>query len=139
MQSAIVGGITGILSYDKNFLVDPSITIYARSQFFYQEYYSTSRLDNRKGQGKGYGDTEPSAVTTVEIAEAYKFNILNVALSLPLQYYHKSLIFSFTPVLEIPQGSATIPTEGAILSEDLESVFYFSAGISYWFYTKKGQ
>ncbi len=124
-------------SNGRNFLIDPTIAIYAGSQYFYQEYYSTSRLGNRKGQGKGSGVTEPSVDTIVEIAEASKFNILNVELSLPLQYYHKSFIFSFTPALAIPQSSATITTEDAILSENLESVFYFSAGISYWFSTKK--
>jgi len=124
-------------SSDKNFLINPSIAVYAGSQYFYQEYYSTSRLGNRKGQGQGSGVTEPSVVTSVEIAEASKFNILNVELSLPLQYYHKSFIFSFTPVLAIPQSSATITTEDAVITEDLESVLYFSAGISYWFYTKK--
>jgi len=122
---------------DNKLLIAPSISIQAGSQYFYQEYYGTSRLGNRKGQGKGSGITEPSVITTVEIAEASKFNLLNIELSLPLQYYHKQFIFSFTPLLAFPQSSATITTEDAIITEDLENVFYFSAGISYWFYTKK--
>lgn len=124
---------------DNKLLIAPSISIHAGSQYFYQEYYSTSRLGNRKGQGKGSGVTEPSVFTTVEIAEASKFNLLNVELSLPFQYYHKQFIFSFTPVLAFPQSSVTITTEDTVIMEDLENVFYFSAGISYWFYTKKGK
>ncbi len=123
---------------DKSFLIGPSISVYAGSQYFYQEYYSTSRLGNRKGQGQGQGSGGSSSTvsTTVEIQEASEFNILNVELSLPLQYYHKQFIFSFTPVLAFPQTSATITTADTIITEDLESTFYFSAGISYWFITK---
>ena len=121
-------------SNDKRFLIDPSISVYAGSQYFYQEYYRTSRLGNRKGQGQG---SNGSVSTAVEIQEASKFNILNVELSLPVQYYHKQFIFSFTPVLALPQSSATITTEDTVIEEDLESTFYFTAGISYWFNTKK--
>ncbi|HEA22519.1 MAG TPA: hypothetical protein ENH87_16590 [Pricia antarctica] len=120
----------------QNFKVNPSISIYAGSQYFYQEYFSTSRLGNRKGKGNGSVTTETSEVTTVEIAEASKFKILNVALSLPLQYQYGSFIYSATPVLAIPQTSATITTSEGVLSEDLKSAFYFSVGISYWFYTQ---
>ena len=122
---------------DINLLIAPSISINAGSQYFYQEYYSTSRLGSRKGQGKGSMITEPSTTTNVEIKEASEFKLLNVELGLPIQYYHKQFIFSFTPVLAFPQSSATITTEDAIITEDLKNVFYFSAGISYWFYTKK--
>ena len=121
---------------DNNLLISPSISINAGSQYFYQEYYNTSRLGNRKGDGKGSMSSEPSVVSTVEIQEASKFNLLNIELSLPLQYYHNQFIFSFTPVLAFPQSSATITTTDAIITEDLENIFYFSAGISYWFYTK---
>ncbi|TLP81889.1 hypothetical protein ES765_03235 [Maribacter sp. ACAM166] len=124
---------------DKSFLINPSIAVYAGSQYFYQEYYSTSRLGNRKGkgQGQGSGGVDETVSTTVEIKEASEFNILNMELSLPLQYYHKQFIFSSTPLLAIPQSSTTITTADTIISEDLESTFYFSTGISYWFHTKK--
>ncbi|WP_339656486.1 hypothetical protein [uncultured Maribacter sp.] len=124
-------------SNDKQFLINPTIAIYAGSQHFYQEYYSTSRLGNRKSLGKGQSINEsPTTVSTlVEIQDVSQFNILNVELSLPLQYYYKQYIFSLTPVLSIPQSSATITTEDMVISEELESTFYFSAGISYWFNT----
>lgn len=123
---------------DNSFLINPSATLYAGSQYFYQEYYSTSRLGNRKGKGQGSGSSEPTSVATnIEIAEASKFKILNVELSMPMQYYYKSYIFSFTPVLALPQSPAIITTTDTIITEDLESVFYFSVGVSYWFTTKK--
>jgi hypothetical protein len=57
-------------------------------------------------------------------------------LSIPINYYHKSFIFSFIPHLAFPQSSA-ITTEDAVIKEDLKEVFYWSAGVSYWFNTKK--
>jgi len=124
---------------DSTLLITPSLSINAGSQYFYQEYYTTSRLGSRKGQGNGATLTEPSLATSVEIKEASEFNLLNVELSLPLQYYHKQFIFSVTPTWAFPQSSATITTEDFVFEEDLENVFYWSVGISYWFYTKNGK
>ncbi|RAJ14053.1 hypothetical protein [Arenibacter echinorum] len=119
-------------------LLDPGISLYAGSQYFYQEYYSSSRLGNRKGKGKGTIVTEPTTSTVVEIKEASEFNLLNLELSLPAQFYHKQFIFSITPSLSFPQSSATISTEDTIIKEELKNTFYWTIGVSYWFYTKKG-
>lgn len=118
-----------------NFLITPRVSLYAGSQYFYEEYYSTSRLGNRKGHGKGSGTNGPTEATSVKIAEASEFNLLNVDLSLPLQYYHNQFIFSFTPAWAFPQSSATLTTADAVFEEELNNVFYWSAGISYWFGT----
>ncbi len=128
-----------IYSSDRSFVIDPTLKIYAGSQYFYEEYYNTSRLGNRKGQGTGSGNTQPLFTNLVEIKEASKFQVLNIEVGLPMQYQHKHFIFSFTPVLALPQSSATITTEDAIITEELKSTFYFSAGISYWFHPKKTQ
>lgn len=123
--------------FNNSLLIIPRASLFAGSQYFYEEYYSTSRLGNRKGQGKGSGSTEPMEITTVEVAEASEFNLLNMELSIPLQYHHKQFIFSFTPVWAFPQSNATLTTEDAVFEEELENVFYWSAGISYWFNAKK--
>jgi hypothetical protein len=128
-----------IYNSDRSFVIDPTLTIYAGSQYFYEEYYNTSRLGNRKGEAAGSGNTQPLVTNLVEIKEASKFQVLNIEVGLPMQYQHKHFIFSFTPVLALPQSSATITTEDAVITEDLESTFYFSAGISYWFHSKKRQ
>jgi hypothetical protein len=124
-------------SQNQKFMANPSLTVYAGSQYFYQEYYKTSRLGNRKGNGSGAGISMPSSAAEVEIIEVSKFQLLNVAVSLPVQYQHNHFIFSFSPVLALPQSSATIVSEDTIIKEELESTFYFSAGISYWFHPKK--
>lgn len=124
---------------DNNILIDPSVAVYAGSQYFYQEYYSTSRLGNRKGRGQGSGGSGSAAPSMIEIEEVSKFNVLAVELGLSLQYYHESFIFSFTPVLALPQSGATITTEDTVITEDLENVFYFSVGIGYGFRTRKNQ
>lgn len=121
---------------EDTFLLNPSIAVYGGSQNFYEAYYNTSRLGNRKGAGLGQGSNAGSTISNeVIIEEASKFNILSVDLSLPIQYYYNQFIFSFKPVLALPQSPATITTEDTVIAEDLDSVFYFSVGISYWFKT----
>ncbi len=117
------------------FLIKPTFSVGFGTQNFYETYYQSSRLGNRKGT-KPVGQHQSSS-NSIVINEATQFNILNVELSSPIQYYYKSFIFSFTPVLAFPQSNATITTEDAVIKEDLESVFYWSAGISYWFQVKK--
>ena len=56
---------------------------------------------------------------------------------MPTNYQRKSFIFSFSPHLAFPQSSATITTEDTVIKEDLKEVFYWSAGVSYWFNTRK--
>lgn len=124
-------------AFDRNFLITPRVSLYAGSQYFYEEYYSTSRLGNRKGQGMGPGGSGSTEVNSVQIAEASEFNFLNVALSIPIQYQHKQFIFSFDPIWAFPQTSATLTTEDTVFQEKLDNVFYWSAGISYWFLTTK--
>jgi hypothetical protein len=46
-----------------------------------------NRKDNGNGQDQQIGST------VVEIDEVNKFNILNIELSIPINYYHKSFIF----------------------------------------------
>ncbi|MCF4101147.1 hypothetical protein L1I30_05680 [Gillisia sp. M10.2A] len=124
---------------DNKLLISPSVSMYMGSQYFYEEYYNTSRLGNRKGKGTGQGSG--GAINTVSssisIDEASEFNILNVELSLPFQYYHNSFIFSIAPYWSFPQTSSTITTEDQVFTEDLDDIFYVSVGISYWFNTAK--
>ena len=125
-----------LYSTDRNFLITPRVAVFAGSQYFYEEYYTTSRLGNRKSSGSGQGGMTTETVTNVQIAEASQFNILNVELSLPMQYHLNHFILSFTPTLALPQTSATLTTDTGTYQEDLESVFYWSVGLSYWFNTK---
>lgn len=125
-----------LYSTDRNFLITPRVAVFAGSQYFYEEYYTTSRLGNRKSSGSGQGGMTTETVTNVQIAEASQFNILNVELSLPMQYHLNHFILSFTPTLALPQTRATLTTDTGTYQEDLESVFYWSVGLSYWLNTK---
>lgn len=133
---------------DKKLLIMPAMVLQAGTQYFYEEYYNTSRMGNRKvggngQQGPGNGPGGPSimqndtAMTDVAISEASEFNILNLEARLPLQYYYKHFIFSFTPVLAFPQTPASITTDAGFYEEDLENTFYWTVGISYWLTTNK--
>ncbi|MGM0934702.1 MAG: hypothetical protein ACQEWD_14800 [Bacteroidota bacterium] len=117
------------LSLIENKLVlNPTFRLNAGSQYFYQEYYQTSRLGNRKGKNA----MQQVPVETIEVEEASNFNLLSVELSLPVYYYHNQFIFSFRPHLAFPQGESKIITPDFVYEETLDDVFYFSVGIGYW-------
>ena len=100
-------------------------------------------MGNRKGIGSGQGSgpggsiDSGTEVTTIQIAEASEFNILNMELSFPFQYRVDQFILSFTPTWAFPQTPATLTTDTETFKEDLENVFYWSVGLSYWFSTTK--
>ena len=123
------------ISSDRSWWIVPEFTLYAGTQKFYQAYYQTSRLGNRKGQGMGSGGAVSLSEQVLEIEEAEEFNVLNLEIGLPIHFYHKQFIFSMNPVMAFPQSPATIQTEDAVISEDLDPVFYGYVGISYWFKT----
>lgn len=131
---------------DESFEIIPTLSLYAGSQYFYEEYYKYNRVGNRKvtgsgsGNGSGFGGSGQDQVVetvVVDINEVNKFNLLSIELSMPINYYYKSFIISITPQLAFPQSNATFTTEDAVFMEDLKEVFYWSAGISYWFNTRK--
>lgn len=124
-----------LFAFDKSLEIKPTFSIYAGSQYFYQEYYRYNRIGNRKGNNAG--QNQQSTTTVLGIEEVNKFNILNVELSMPIRYYYKSFIFSFVPQWAFPQSNATITTEDTTIKEDLKNIFYWSAGISFWFNTKR--
>jgi hypothetical protein len=128
---------------DESFEVIPTISLYAGSQYFYEEYYKYNRVGNRKDPGNGNSSGNPSGqvqvieTVVVDINEVNKFNLLSIELSMPINYYYKSFIISITPQLAFPQSNATFTTEDVVFKENLKEIFYWSAGISYWFNTRK--
>jgi hypothetical protein len=44
-----------IYAFERNLMITPRISVFAGSQYFYEEYYTTSRLGSRKGTGSGSG------------------------------------------------------------------------------------
>lgn len=125
---------------EKNLLINPMITAYAGSQYFYEEYYKNNRLGNRKGSGRqnGMGSSATNS-NTISIKEVDQFNVSSYEISIPIQYYYKSFIFSFMPEFALPQSKASIITEDQTFEEDLDNTFYWSMGMSYWISTKKGK
>ena len=123
-----------IYALDDNLEITPTFNIYGGSQYFYQEYYTYNRLGNRKGKNNA---ENPSINNSIAIKKVNQFNVLNLEISLPIQFQSNSFLFSFTPHWAFPQSNATITTNETILKEDLKNIFYWSAGISYWLNTKK--
>lgn len=122
----------------KDFQISPSIGAYFGSQNFYEEYYINNRFGSDRtgsgsGSGQGTGGTTPTTTTTVVMQESEKFDLMAIEFSLPIWYINKPFIISFLPVLVIPQNPATLTVDSVVYEEDLETTFYWMAGISYRF------
>ncbi|CAM3655316.1 hypothetical protein FLGE108171_08605 [Flavobacterium gelidilacus] len=122
---------------DESFEIIPTLSLYAGSQYFYEEYYKYNKTGNNQIAGNGSGQNQQVEFVVIDINEVNKFNLLSIELSMPINYYYKSFIISITPQLAFPQSNATFTTEDAVFKENLKDVFYWSAGISYWFNTRK--
>lgn len=115
----------------QRWLLRPQASLYAGSQYFYQAYYNTNRLGNRKDSGRGQGGTMASG-TELLIDEVAAFKVLNIEFGLPVYHFYKHWIFSVNPYLALPQSPAAVSGPDIEFREDLEPVFYLSAGLSYW-------
>ncbi len=118
---------------DESFEVIPTFSLYAGSQYFYEEYYKTG---NKPIIGNGNGQNQQVETIILGINEVNKFNLLSIEFSMPINYYYKSFIISTTPQLAFPQSNATFTTETTVIKENLKEVFYWSVGISYLFNKK---
>jgi len=126
------------VSSTKDFQISPSIGVYFGSQNFYEEYYINNRFGSDRtgsgsGTGQGTGGTTPTTTTTVVMQESEKFDLMAIEFSLPIWYINKPFIISFLPVIVVPQNPATLTVDSVVHEEDLETTFYWMAGISYRF------
>ena len=120
---------------DSNLMITPALSLYAGTQQFYEQYYNSNRMGSRKNGRNSHsssGQNLPS--NTVSFNEATAFKILNVELSMPISYFYRSFVFSFSPSYAFPQSPATIISGEDVLVEELSNQFYFYVGVAYWFY-----
>lgn len=116
---------------DNHLYLQPGVTLFAGTQRFYEAYYNSSRLGNRKGSGAGSG-AGASGSGDLRLEEVASFKVLNLELELQAHYFYRHFIFSFYPSLAFPQSPATILTEEGNLKETLDPTFYFVVGVSFW-------
>jgi len=129
------------VSSTKDFQISPSIGVHFGSQNFYEEYYINNRFgSDRTGSGSGSGSgqgtggtTTTTTTTTLVMQESEKFDLMAIEFSLPIWYINKPFIISFLPVIVVPQNPATLTVDSVVHEEDLETTFYWMAGISYRF------
>ena len=116
----------------KTWMVRPSVSAYAGTQYFYEAYYNTSRFGNRPGSG--HGNNTPGITTEmVYIKEVSSFKLMNLEFTVPVYFFKGHLIGSFIPSLSLPQSPATITGLETNYIESLNPVFYLGVGIGYWF------
>ena len=119
------------VSSNSKFQISPTAGLYLGSQNFYEEYYTNNRLGSRgRGQGSGSGG-QTQSITTVQIEESEKFNLMAIEFSLPMWYVENQFTISFSPMLVLPQSKATIIANETVIEEKLDETFYWIVGISY--------
>jgi hypothetical protein len=129
---------------NNKFQISPSAGIYLGTQHFYEQYYIYNRFGNgtrqSQGAGQGNGQTQGSGgtstqtiITDVAFQESEKFNIMAIALSLPIWYVNNPFTVLFLPSYALPQTPATLTVDDVIYKENLENTFYWILGFSYNF------
>lgn len=117
---------------NKTWVFRPTASVFAGTQNYYEAYYNTSRLGNRKSSGRG-NNLNAASTALVRMEEVTKFKLLNLELALPVSFFKGQFIFSATPSLALPQSPAKITGTDIEYTEDLKPSFYFMTGVSYWF------
>jgi hypothetical protein len=123
-------------TFDSTLVIAPGLSFYGGTQNFYEQYYDRSMSNSMGGNGS-QGSQGQGTSGTVYMNEVSKFRMLNIELSLPIQYYYKSFIFSFTPSYSIPLSPSTFVYDDILVEEELHNIFYFYVGVGYWFFTNK--
>ena len=141
------------ITTNKDFQISPSIGVYFGSQNFYEQYYIYNRFGSERttgsgsgqgsggsssGQGTGQGTggsttTTTTTTATLVLEESEKFGLMAIEFSLPVWYINKPFILSLSPTFVIPQNPAILTVDSEVYKEDLETTFYWIAGISYRF------
>ena len=122
---------------NSNLKIVPSVRANWGTQQYYDEYYSTrssSVMGMGSGRGKGgSGGGTTDEIMTVFIDESTKFQLLDYELAVFMIYYINNLRISFTPTYAIPVNPSKVTIDQDTFTEELDNVFFWSAGISYRF------
>ncbi|MDX1828098.1 MAG: hypothetical protein R3342_01000 [Lutibacter sp.] len=126
------------ISSNAKFQISPTAGIYLGSQNFYEEYYINTKIRSQgtggSGNGSGTGGVTETTITTIEIQESQKFNVMAYELSLPMWYTEKSFTISFLPAVVFPENEATLLIdETTVVKENLKETFYWIVGLTYTF------
>lgn len=124
---------------DNTWQISPILEFQFGSQEFYQQYFieqQKKKSGTGSGSGNGSGNTSGDNTTTttmVEIVESESFNLMAIELNLAVWYQAPPFTFSFMPSYVIPSNEAELLVNDTMVKEDIDSTFYWMAGISYRF------
>lgn len=128
----------------------PTLQANAGTQYFNQAYYefrkftfptksansgSSNGSSSGKGSGKGHsnssnsgsGTTTPT-VKTLTFYDRNRFTILDVELSVPINYEKKDWGLYANPVVGFPTNAATFAIDNAVQKEKLSTIFFTEIG-----------
>lgn len=122
---------------DDNLEVNPSLLINAGTQNYYNSYYTKRKFATKRKDQTGSGTTIKAYLPNVS-----NFKIMDYEFSLPVDYSLGKFVFDITPTEAFPVNPNVVeltvtPPSGIPVSrtkiENLNNIFFFSAGITYSF------
>lgn len=115
---------------NRKILVTPTVSVQAGSQNFYEAYYQSSRLGNRKGKSNPNNSSSESSNINIESAKNFEF--LAIEVSVPIFVTLERFVISASPAYVFPQNPSTIIINGETQNEQLENSFYVNLSIGYF-------
>ena len=133
---------------NNHWTIAPTIQANSGTQFFNEAYYefrkftfpttsgnSGSSNGSGKGSGKGHSNSSNSGssttTTTVKKVTFYdrnRFTILDVELSVPINYERKHWGLYANPVVAFPTNAASFAIDNALQKEKLSTIFFTEIG-----------
>lgn len=126
------------ITSDRQWQISPILEFQFGSQQFYEQYFieqqkKKSEMGSGSGSGNSGGGGDSTTTTVVQVAESESFNLMAIELNLAIWYQAPPFTFSFIPSYVIPSSEAEIIVNDTMVKENIDSTFYWMAGISYRF------
>ncbi len=124
---------------DRRWQISPIFELQFGSQQFYEQYFiEQTRKKSGMGTGSGSGSgssggDDTSTTPIIQLSQSESFQLMAIELNLAIWYQAPPFTFSFIPSYVIPSGETEILVGDSMVKEDIESTFYWMAGISYKF------
>jgi hypothetical protein len=137
------GGVSHEFSAAQDKLeITPTAKFNAGTQNYYNSYFASGKasvsgaVSHSKGHGRGNPNNPPVVTvtdSTQHILSASQFKLLDMELSVPIQFTVRNFKFNFNPVYNVPYNPSTLVVNQAFIKEKLTSHFTAEIGIAYKF------
>lgn len=109
-----------VFGHNDRLTLSPTVQLNAGTQHFYSNDFAVKRTTVKR-------NAKAFRPQVVNISELNKLSLLDYELSLPITYSLKPFLFSFNPVLALPQN--TLPSQITRYEQNKAYLFYMNLGL----------